>query len=329
MRKPELIAELSCNHLGSIKHALQLVRACVYADSIKIQVWEPDTMCLDPDYVIPEGPWAGQKLQNLYRTAHTPRPMVEAIFAEARKLGLNPFASVFDTPSLDYLESLGCPRYKVASFELVDLPLIQAIATTGKPMIMSTGMATDDEIAQALTVARRSGAEDITLLHCVSSYPAASYSAGLLEMQRLRAKFNCPVGFSDHTLGMGVPIAAAVLGAEMIEKHISLTSNDGGPDGEFSMNSKQLMELSQELERATQACTSPAYPRGTDPSEQPQKQLRRSLYWAKDVQQGQTITREHLTTARPAQGLQPSAIGYIVGMPATENHRKNTPVKYA
>lgn len=327
MRRPELVAELSCNHLGSTQQALDLVDGCAAgADSIKVQVWTKNRMCLDPNYTMRNGTWGGRRLRDLYDEAYTPWAMVEAVFERARKLDLKPFASVFDTDALTFLESLDCPRYKIASFELTDLPLIQAVAETGKPLIMSTGMATDDEIREAVTVARRAGCTNLTLLHCVSSYPAPPSSYGLLDMDRLGRLHGCQVGLSDHTMGMGVPIAAAVLGAAMIEKHVTLDRNDGGPDATFSMNINELAQLSQELDRATQACANPPYPRGSDPNEQPMRKLRRSLYWAKPIYAGERIGRAHLTTARPALGMEPGAMTILIGQVATQNHHPNTPV---
>jgi N-acetylneuraminate synthase len=253
--------------------------------------------------------------------------MVVHGFRRARALGLKPFASVFDHKALDFMERTGCPRYKIASFEILDLPLIEACARTGKPLIISTGMATDEEIRDAVHTAKSAGCVDLTLLHCVSAYPAPASSAGLLEMEVMARRYNCQVGLSDHTLGLGVPIAAAVLGAAMIEKHVTLDRNDGGPDATFSIEPNELLQLSTEINRAKQASSYQPYPRGTDPTEQPQRLLRRTLYWAKDIKAGETITPEHLKTMRPALGANPGAIGLFKGYAATQDHKAGDPVK--
>lgn len=322
----ELIAEISCNHLQRQETLDDLIDACAIsgADSVKFQIWEPDTMAADRQ--IEGGPWAGKALQDLYRDAYLPWDMAVHGFRRARALGLKPFASVFDHKALDFMERTGCPRYKIASFELLDLPLIEAVAKTGKPMIISTGMGTHEEIQDAVVTARNAGCEDLTLLHCVSAYPAPASSAGLLEMEVMRGRYNCQVGLSDHTLGIGVPIAAAVLGASMIEKHVTLDRNDGGPDAAFSIEPNELRQLVTELSRAKQATAYQPYPRGTDPNEEPQRALRRTLYWAKDIKAGEVITPEHLKTMRPALGAKPAAISLYLGLAATQGHKADHPV---
>lgn len=329
MKKPEIVAEISANHNGKLQKALELVHACALAcaDAVKIQMWTPDRMVVDPELTIEGGTWHGKNMRDLYRQANTPADWIHPIMNEAYCLDLPVIASVFDIEALAILEAHNCPRYKIASFELVDLPLIEAVAKTNKPMIMSTGMATDEEIREATVVARRAGCMDLTLLHCVSAYPAPASSAGLYRMAQMEDMFGCPVGLSDHTLGMGVPIAAAVLGAAMIEKHIIMHRSDGGPDATFSMEINELRDMVREIDRATQACAKPPYPPGQDPNEAPQRVLRRSLYWAKDINTGERITKDHLMTARVAKGRFPSDIAYLVGMPATQPHKRHTPVQ--
>lgn len=329
MKRPEIIGEISANHGGSIAKAIDLIESAAIAgaDAVKIQLWTPRKMVVDCAYVLDSGTWQGQTLADLYYDAHTPWEWIPALMQTATDFGVPLIASVFDLPSLAILEAHDCPRYKIASFELVDLPLIEAVARTGRPMIMSTGMATDQEIREAVTVARHAKCRDLTLLHCISAYPAPASSAGLYRMAEMEDRFGCPVGLSDHTLGHGVAIAAAVLGAAMIEKHIIMHRSDGGPDATFSMEINELREMVREIDRATQACSNPPYQPGQDPNEEPQRKLRRSLYWARDIKQGETVTRDHLMTARPALGKNPSEIGFIVGNTATQDHKQHTPVQ--
>ncbi len=332
MKRPEIIAEISCNHGGSVTQAASLIEASIMAgaDAVKIQVWDRDRMVVDRSLQINGGTWDGQNMAALYDQAHTPWDWIPMLIAASRMANVPArfIASVFDVQSLQECEKYnGVDAYKIASFELVDLPLIEAVAKTGKPMIMSTGMATYEEMVHAVTVARRAGCQDLTLLHCTSAYPAPASSAGLLKMQTMQKNFGCPVGLSDHTLGNGVAIAAAVLGAAMIEKHIIMHRSDGGPDATFSMEISELREMVREIDRATQACSNPPYQPGQDPNEEPQRKLRRSLYWAKDIAMGETVTKEHLMTARPANGRPPADIAFLVGMLASEPHKQHTPVQ--
>lgn len=289
----EIVAELSCNHLGSLGRALRIVDAAAEAgaDLFKVQVWEPDTMCVDSGIVLDHGPWKGLSLVDLYREAWTPWEWLPTIFERARSLGMEPFGAAFDNASVDYLESLGVKRHKVASFELTDIPLIRYMAGKRKPLIISSGMAQPGDIPRALNVAPWAG---VTVLECVSAYPADP--AGMLG----RSKFD-PWGLSDHSLGIGVAVAAAALGASMIEKHLTLSRADGGPDAGFSMEPhefKAMVEACRQAHAAVQPREGP--PKGEDTG------LRRSLWVVADTPKGERlILGQNVRTARPALGQPP------------------------
>lgn len=326
----KIVAELSANHLGSKSRALDIVAAAYYAGAthFKVQVWEQGTMCLDQNYEVPSGPWAGRKLQHLYAEAYTPWEWLPDIFAECRALGMEPFGSAFDRESVDYLESLGVKRHKVASFELTDLPLIRYMASKGKPIILSTGMAIGDDIEQAFWAAQDSwmyqahprphvlhSQNDVTILRCASAYPADP--AGTL--QNTKGVFLGPWGLSDHTEGIGVSVAAVALGATMLEKHLTLSRADGGLDAGFSLEPDEFKQLVIECKRA-HAAIQPAKP------QKEHTELRRSLWWAKDIQEGETITQAHLVTARPALGAHPRYMDSLIDTKATQSAKANTPV---
>ena len=297
----EIVAELSCNHLGSLDRALAIVDAAADAgaDLFKVQVWEPDTMCIDPTYTLTHGPWAGHTLKGLYRLAWTPWEWLPELFAHCRRLGMEPFGAAFDFKSVDYLESLGVKRHKVASFELVDLPLIRYMASKGKPIILSTGMAMQDEIERAWWEAYESG-WPVTVLKCTSAYPAGAGEANLASM---RGMFGPPFGLSDHTMGIGVACAAAALGATMIEKHLTLSRADGGPDAGFSMEPAEFKQMVIECRRAAAAVGTVKY--GPGPSES--TELRRSMWVTKDVEPGELLCLGlNVATARPALGMSPA-----------------------
>ena len=322
--KPEIVAELSCNHLGSLDRAMALVddAAKAGADAVKLQVWHHDRMVLDKSYILPDGPWAGRNLAALYEDAETPWDWVPQIFNRARANRIEAFASVFDTAALAFLEDCGCPRYKIASFELVDTPLIEAVARTGKPMIISTGMATMGEIGYAVEAARQGGCTNLTLLKCTSAYPAPPSSIWLPGIDWLQGHFGCNVGLSDHTQGIGIAIAAVALGATMIEKHFTLSRSDGGPDAAFSAEPQELAQLVRECKAVAQALQVP----DVQTSEDPQRRLRRSLYYARDINAGDTITAQDLCTARPMRGRYPYEIQSIIGTECKHNVTKNQPV---
>lgn len=322
--KPEIIAELSANHLGDLDRAIALVDAAAEAgaDAIKLQVWASGRMVLDHDYTLKDGPWAGRKLSELYHEAHTKWDWVPILFARARSRGIDPFASVFDEDALAFLEVCRCPRYKIASFELVDTPLIAKVARTGKPMIISTGMASMAEIALAVDAARTNGCSDLTLLKCTSAYPAPASGVWLYGIAHLQEQFNCKVGLSDHTQGIGVAIAATALGATVIEKHFTLLRADGGPDASFSLEPDELKQLVTECRRAAEAMNK----LDVQTSEDPQRKLRRSLYYTRDMLEGETITESDLTTARPCLGRYPYEISQIIGTACTKDVKRHEPV---
>lgn len=310
---PFIIAEMSANHLGKPDRAHELVDAAADAgaDAIKFQCWTQGTMCLN-DHTVNGGPWDGQKLASLYEQAWTPWGWFDELYDHAKTKGLVPFASVFDHHALAYLESIGNALYKISSFELTDIPLIQAVAQTGKPMIISTGMGTFDEIAAAWANAGASGCKDITVLKCTSAYPATFEQANLGAIGILRGAFEgrrTQIGVSDHTLGSVVPIAAMALGATVIEKHLTLRRADGGPDATFSMEPHEFAAMVQDVRSVAEAVRWSHI--GPTPGER--TDLRRSVYVAKDIRPGEVITEEHLTTARPAEGMSPGRLHKVLG----------------
>jgi sialic acid synthase SpsE len=320
--KLELCCELSANHLGDFRRAMQIVDAAADAgaDLFKVQVWSPGTMCLDRAYKLTSGPWKGRTLFDLYEEAWTPWAWLPDLFAHVRKRGMIPFGAAFDRESVDYLESLHVDRHKIASFELTDLPLIRYMASKGKPMILSTGMATLDEMAAAYRAAMFNveGLNDITLLRCTSAYPADPADANL------RVPPNDKWGLSDHSMGIGVSVAAAALGATYIEKHLTLSRKDGGPDAGFSMEPAEFKQLVTECRNAAAAVGTVRY--GPGPNES--TELRRSLYVYKDTAKGEKlILNGNVRTARPAKGLPPgtdisrayAARGLLSGEPLTSD----------
>lgn len=297
----EIAAELSCNHLGSLSRALAIVDAAAAAgaDLFKVQVWEPDTMCVDKGYTLKSGPWEGRALFDLYREAWTPWEWLPDLFAYCRKVGMEPFGAAFDNASVDYLESLGVKRHKVASFELVDLPLIRYMVSKGKPMLLSTGMAETVDVWRAAAVDWRAG---VTTLLCASAYPAdprGMLRAGWISPDGDLPPWGDPWGLSDHSQGIGVAVAAAALGACYIEKHLTLSRADGGPDAGFSMEPhefKAMVDACRQAQAAVQPRT--GTPKGED------RTLRRSLWVVKDTPAGQPLVlNDNVRTARPALGL--------------------------
>ena len=296
---PFIVAEMSANHLGSLERALAIVDAAADAgaDAIKVQTWKANRMCIS-DYTLTHGPWAGQRLRDLYALAHLPWEWHPPIFARARERGLVPFSAAFDRESVDFLERLGVDRHKVASFELTDIPLISYMASKRKPMILSTGMATLAEIGAAVQPC----GEDITLLRCTSAYPAPASEA---RLQRNFAGI-WPWGLSDHTPGVGVAVAAVALGASMIEKHLTLSRADGGPDAGFSMEPREFKQLVVECRRAAEA-TLRADDLTYGPTASESTELRRSLWISRDVSAGEVLRlHDNVCTARPALGLAPA-----------------------
>ncbi|MFN3144931.1 MAG: pseudaminic acid synthase [Paracoccaceae bacterium] len=327
---PYVIAEVSANHNGSIDTARTLIRQAAEAgvDAVKIQTYRPDTITLKsdaPDFQITDGLWAGRTLYDLYDWAHTPWDWHEALFAEARALGVTLFSSPFDMTAIDFLEELGAPAYKIASFEAIDLPLIEYAASKGKPMIISTGMADLAEITEAVDAARRGGCEELALLHCVSGYPAPPGDYNLATIPDMIDRFGVPVGLSDHTLGNATAIASVALGASVIEKHITLDRSGGGPDDSFSLEPSEFAALCADVRTAWEAVGAVDY--GRKSSERANVKFRRSLYFVKDLAKGDTITADAVRSVRPGYGMAPKHLGEVIGRRVNRDVKANTPVQ--
>lgn len=326
---PYVIAEVSANHNGSLDRALQLidVAQAAGASAVKLQTYKPDTITLDskaPEFVVRGGQWDGRTLYDLYQEAHMPWDWHAPLFAYARKVGITIFSSPFDQSAVDLLEDLNAPAYKIASFEAVDLPLIRYVAATGKPMIISTGMADADEIAEAVACARDAGCQQLAILHCVSGYPAPASDYNLRTLPDMMARHGLVTGLSDHTLDNTTAIASVVLGASIIEKHFTLDRTDGGPDDSFSLEPSELKALCRDSLTAWQALGRVDY--GCKSSEAGSLQFRRSLYFVEPLAAGTLITREHVRSVRPGHGLAPKYFDEVIGRRARLNIAKNTPV---
>jgi len=332
--RPFVIAEMSGNHNGDLGRALQIVDAVAQsgAQALKIQTYTPDTITIDVDtpafrVADEHGLWGGRNLYQLYQEAHTPWEWHKPIFDRAREKGLVPFSSPFDPSAVAFLEGLGVEVYKTASAEIVDLPLIREIAGTGKPIIMSTGMATMGEIDAAVGAARDGGCSDLILLACTSSYPALPQDVRLSNISLLEAAFGVPVGLSDHTRGIGVSIAAVALGAVCIEKHVTLDRADGGVDSEFSLNPEELTLLTHEADAARLSCLNPPKV-GPTTSEQAVLALRRSLYVVADVRAGDILTRANVRSIRPSGGLATDLIEVALGRTFSADVPRGTPLTW-
>ena len=315
---PLVIAEISGNHGGRLERALALVDACADAgvEAIKLQTYTADTMTLnvetDDFRVIEQGSlWHGETLYGLYDRAHTPWEWHQEIFDYAQERGLIAFSSAFDERSVDFLVELGTPCIKIASFENTDLPLIEVAAKTGKPLIISTGMASRDDIKAAIDTAQSVGCSDLVLLKCTSTYPAPAQDANLRTIPDLRRWSDCEVGLSDHSLGVGVAVASVALGATVIEKHITMDRHDGGVDSEFSMTPEGMRLLVQEVDAAWRALGQIFY--GSAPSDTPSLKYRRSLYFVRDRPAGSIVSLEDIRSIRPAFGLEPRYLNQVVG----------------
>ena len=313
---PYIIAELSANHNGSLDRALDLISVAkrAGADAVKLQTYKAETITLNSDaegFVIRGGLWNGKTLYELYDEAHTPWEWHEVLFAHARKIGITIFSSPFDNSAVDFLEKLNAPAYKIASFEIVDLPLVEYVAKTGKPMIISTGMANQEEIREAVEAARRAGAKQVALLHCVSGYPASPQDYNLLTIPDMTERFDVVTGLSDHTLGNATAIASIALGACLIEKHITLDRNGGGPDDSFSLEPKDLAQLCHDAKTAWASVGTVDY--DVKQSEYSNVGLRRSLYLVRSLSKGSVISEDCLRSLRPSLGLAPKFLNHVIG----------------
>ncbi len=324
---PYVIAEMSGNHNGDLGRALSLIEAAsrAGADAVKLQTYTADTITIDhdgPEFTIDGGLWAGRTLHELYDEAHTPWDWHPALFRRAAELGLTVFSSPFDDTAVDFLEELGVPAYKIASFELLDLPLVRRVAATRKPLIVSSGMASEEEVGEALEAARSAGANEIVLLHCVSGYPTPASEANLNMITMLARRFAVPVGLSDHTLGTVVATAAVALGACVIEKHFTLARADGGPDAAFSLEPDELAELAASCHMAWEALGRSDFQRS--PSEIENRRFRRSLYVVEDVAAGEAFTTRNTRSIRPGLGMAPKYLPDILGKIAAQPLKRGT-----
>jgi pseudaminic acid synthase len=331
--KPFVIAEMSGNHNQSLERALEIVEAAAKtgAHALKIQTYTPDTMTLDIDerefhISDPKSLWAGTSLYKLYGEAYTPWEWHKPIFDRARELGIIAFSTPFDDTSVDFLESLDVPCYKIASFENTDLPLIRRVAATGKPLIISTGMASIAELDDTVRTAREAGCQDLILLKCTSTYPATAGNTNILTIPHMRELFGCEVGLSDHTMGMGVSVASVALGAAVIEKHFTLNRADGGVDSAFSMEATEMAQLVVETKRAWQALGQVGY--GPTEAEKKSLQYRRSLYVVQDLKAGDVLTRENVRAIRPGLGLPTKYLEQVLGNTAKQNVRRGTGLRW-
>jgi pseudaminic acid synthase len=326
---PYVIAEVSANHNGSLETALRMMKAAknAGADAVKLQTYKPDTITLDcdaPEFRIEGGLWDGRTLYDLYEEAHMPWDWHAPLFARARELGITIFSSPFDSTAVDLLESLDAPAYKIASFEAVDTPLIRYAALTGKPLIISTGMASDAEIQDAIDAARAGGCEQLAILHCVSGYPAPAGDYNLRTLPDMTKRFGVMTGLSDHTLDNTTAIAAVALGATIIEKHFTLDRSGGGPDDSFSLEPGELAALCTSARTAWDAMGRIDY--GKKPSELGNIKLRRSLYFVRDIAKGEMIGPNDVRSVRPGYGLPPSMYDKVINQPAQREVARNTPV---
>jgi pseudaminic acid synthase len=325
---PFVIAELSGNHNGDLNRALALIDAAAEAgaDAVKLQTYTADTITIDhdgPGFRLEGGLWDGRTLHDLYSEAFTPYAWHAPLLARARERGLICFSSPFDETAIELLEELGAPAFKIASFEAVDLPLIARAASGGKPLIISTGMTTPDEIGQAVDTALKAGADGVALLHCVSAYPATFAEANLAMIPRLEADYGCVVGLSDHTPGTAAAVAAIALGARVIEKHFTLARADGGPDSAFSLEPAELKQLVDDCRAAFDALGVAAYKRSE--TEAHNRQFRRSLYVVRDVAAGAVLTGDDVRSIRPGYGLEPARLPEVLGRTAARALKRGEP----
>ena len=326
---PYVIAELSANHNGKLETALRIIEEAkkAGADAIKLQTYKPDTItlnCDSEDFKIKGGLWDGRTLYDLYEEAHMPWDWHKPLFDRAREVGITIFSSPFDNTAIDLLEELNAPAYKIASFEAVDLSLIKYAASTGKPIIISTGMADAEEIAEAIEAAREGGCKELAVLHCVSGYPAPAEEYNLRTIPDMIERFELVVGLSDHTLDNTTAITSVAMGASIIEKHFTLDRRGGGPDDSFSLEPVELSALCRAIQKAWSALGKINYERTT--SEKINAKFRRSLYFIRDMKMGDLITADCIRSVRPGYGLHPKEMLNLIGKPIKYDAQKNTPV---
>lgn len=331
--KPFIIAEMSGNHNQSLDRALQIVDAAADAgvSALKLQTYTADTMTIDKsdgEFFIsdPNSLWEGESLYNLYKKAHTPWEWHKPIFDRCKERGIICFSTPFDATAVDFLEELGNPIYKIASFENIDIPLIKKVASTGKPIIASTGMASLAELDDLVITARENGCNDITLLKCTSSYPASPMGTNLMTIPHMKQLFHCSVGLSDHTLGLGASVASIALGATVIEKHFTLSRADGGVDSAFSLEPAEMKFLVRECNTAFEALGDVSY--GITEQEKKSLQFRRSLYIVEDMKAGDIITEKNMRSIRPGHGLSPKYYDVMLGHSVSHAIKSGTPVDW-
>lgn len=328
---PYIIAEMSANHDGKIERAFQIIEAAkkAGADAIKLQTYRPDTITLDCDsdeFTVHGGLWDGRTLYDLYKEAHMPWDWHMPLFEYAKKIGISIFSSPFDTTAVDLLESLNAPAYKIASFEAIDIPLIKYVAKTGKPIIISTGMASIDEIQEAIDAALSGGCKELAILRCVSGYPAPAVDYNLRTIPDMMKRFGVVTGLSDHTLDNNTAIASVALGAAIIEKHFTLDRNGGGPDDSFSLEPDELAALCRGTRTAWEALGNIDY--GRQSSEQGNVKFRRSLYFVKDMNKGDLITPEVIKSIRPGFGAAPKHVELFLGSTLKVDVQRGTPAQF-
>ena len=329
--EPYIIAEMSANHNGNIENAFKIIEAAKQsgADAVKLQTYRPDTItvnCDSEDFKIIGGIWDGRTLYELYEEAHMPWEWHAPLFEHARKQGITIFSSPFDNTAVDLLEDLNAPAYKIASFEAVDLPLIKYAAGTGKPIIISTGMADAEEIQEAINAAREGGCKELAILHCVSGYPAMAADYNLRTILDFIERFGLVCGLSDHTLDNVTALTSVALGASIIEKHFTLNRKGGGPDDSFSLEPSELEELCSGSKKAWTALGKVDY--SLKSSELNNVKFRRSLYFVKDMQAGEVVTAESVRSVRPGYGLAPKFLNEVIGKQVLTNILKNSPVNF-
>jgi pseudaminic acid synthase len=329
--RPYIIAEMSANHNGNIENAFKIIDAAKVAgaDAVKIQTYTADTMTVNSkgeQFMIRGGLWDGRNLYELYEWAHTPWEWHADLFKYAKSIGITIFSTPFDNTAVDLLEDLNTPAYKIASFEITDIPLIKYVANTKKPMIISTGLANKEEIEEAVVEARQAGCIHLALLHCVSSYPAPSKDYNLLTMVDISNKFSVPTGLSDHTLNNTTAIGGVALGATIIEKHFTLDRNGGGPDDSFSLEPSELASLCKDSHSAWEARGKVSY--GLKESEVPNLQFRRSLYYMSDLKKGTCLEKTHFRSIRPGYGIPSKYSDYLIGKQLKEDVAENTAISF-